>query len=445
MSSKKEYKTQKGFSLIELAVVLTMFGITMLSLGTFVSAYVQNAKREKTVENLDMVMDAVEEFAGLNGYYPCPADPTAAPGDANYGVSQCRAPGDDPDSCAVNVPAGLECTTTGSRDGDGNGFPDVVMIGAIPFRTLYEGAKVTEIREHHKKDGYGALLNYAVTEHLTEKNAANSLITPYNPLFGAITVVDENGNSLMDPAGEAQFIIYSSGEDNLGGRTDGGVSIEPCTINTGTGPAAPTQGSFFTTGGEIQRENCDNNDAIFASGLLTMANNSRYYDDFLYYKGRGVSMLWKRSMISPNGQSYLYNTNLGNVGVGISTPTSELHVAGDISTDLRLIADNGYCDPNGTSCLDPDFIAGAGDTCPSGTEVAYAIGSNQLICRDVEWTIPNKSCPIIGGQQSYLQGLSNLGNLYCCNSAGTCEKVCDTDPCPTTVVCSCAAGSCSCI
>jgi len=443
--NNKRYKAQEGFTLAEIAIVLLIAGMSMLAIAQFVSLYMKTLKRERTIQNLEMTMSAINEYAGLNGYYPCPANPSAAPGDADYGISKCRAAGDNENNCD-NKPAGIECTFEGSRDGDDNGSPDVIMIGAIPFRTLFDNVKTTPYREYHKTDGYGALLSYAVTEHLTKKNASNSLIRPFNPLEGGISIVDENLNSVMDPADEAQFIVFSHGEDNIGGHSQYGKSMGNCFVPSVVGgppDMLPAEG-LYTGTGKIETENCDNNDAFFVKGMLSSADNNDYYDDFLYYKGRGINSLWKRSLASPNGEAYLYNTNLGNIGVGTPTPGNKLHVVGDISTNMQLISNKGYCAPNGSDCVKPSFLGGtSGDTC-AADEVAYAVGDNNIKCRKVDWDIPNKTCPIINGKQSFLQGFSNLGNLYCCNPDGDCEKVC-TGPCPATaIVCSCAFGTCSC-
>jgi prepilin-type N-terminal cleavage/methylation domain-containing protein len=443
----KKNKAQKGFSLIETTIVLIIAGISMLAVTKFISTYMQSMKHQRTIENLEMAMSAITEYAGLHGYYPCPANPKAAPGDTDYGVSKCRAAGDDEDNC-TNVPIGIKCTTDNSRDGDNNGSNDVVMIGAIPFRTLSDPdhVKSTPFREHHKTDGYGTLLSYAVTEHLTEKNPENSLIRPFDPLEGGISVLDGNLNSVMDPAAEAQFVIFSHGKDGVGGYSSEGNLIENCYVPSipGNPPdTAPAPGLYNGTG-KIETENCDGNDAIFIDDLLSLADNNNYFDDFLYYKGRGIGSLWKRSLASPNGESYLYNTNLGNIGVGTSTPDSKLHIIGDISTDLEMISRQGYCDPSGVGCLKPSFLGGtSGNTC-ADNEIAYAVGDNKLECREVDWVIPNKTCPIINGKQSYMEGFSNMGNLYCCNSLGDCQKFCD-GACPaSSVTCSCSNGTCSC-
>ena len=425
--SEKKYRAQKGFTLIEIAAVLFITGVSMLGIAQFINIYKKSTEHKTTITNLEMAYDALEEYAGLSGYYPCPANPKAKPGDLDYGRSACRDDAEasfNADAC-TNVPIGISCTTTNSRDGDSNGQKDVVMIGAFPFRDIAEKVKDTPFKEFHKVDGYGTLLSYAVTEHMTETNPDNSVMTPFDPITGSIAVLDENLISVMGPEKEAQFVVFSHGFNGMGGYSKEGQPNQNCYVPSMAGgipDTVPTPGPY-SGNGKIETENCDNNDAIFIKGLLSLADNNDYYDDYLYYKGRGLSTLWENSMVSMDeeGESYIYNTNPGGVGVGTPEPDTKLHIMGDLSSINELVSGEGYCD-NGINCVDPEFLGGTGHKCPNPDEVAYAIGNNEVVCRKVEWTVPNKSCLPIMGVTSYIRGFSNLGNLYCCTNAGDCEK-----------------------
>ncbi len=462
---------QRGFSLPELGLVLLITGVSFLAAAQFTYMYTVNIRYTKTVDNLELMYGAIKEYVAMNGSYPCPANPTASPGDPDYGVSKCRDILDaafDENNCTV-VPGGISCTTVGSRDGDSNGHNDVVLIGVIPFRTILEGIESLHVREYQKSDGYGALFSYAVTETLTDTYPSNNLSTPYDPLHGSIAVLDENLNSHMSPAGEAQFVLFSHGMDNVGGYTPHGKLMENCVVPSTTLPPPAVQApipGLYSGNGKIETENCDNNDAIFVKGILSHSNNNNYFDDFLYYKGRGVESLWKRSLVSPLGESYIYNTNLGNIGIGTSQPDSKLHVKGDIRAENHLISPK-YCEPGknpgcdmdidptcGGECLDPNFLAsdiGADARCPHN-QIAYAIGENEIVCKDITWTIPNKTCqniidPDDGiSKAAFIQGFSNKGNLHCCiPEINVCKKQCDTDPCANQIKCSCTATNCECV
>ena len=152
-----------------------------------------------------------------------------------------------------------------------------------------------------------------------------------------------------------------------------------------------------------------------------------YNDDVLYYAASGLRTLWRR-VLSPDdpSQSFIVNTNLENVGVGIQDPQDKLHIAADISAENSFIADQGFCltaDDNtlGTddrTCLPAEVIAGneASMRCPAG-QVAYAIGDDNsndgifvhIFCRPVFDSPPtNVSCD----PGEFLVGLiyDNTGN-----------------------------------
>lgn len=433
----KHITRDQGFTLVEIAIVLLVSGFTMLVAANFVKQYTIDTQYEKTLENIELSQRAVEEFVGLNGFYPCPADPTLDPTDPAYGLENCRvysAGTFDPDNC-VDVPANMSCTNAFSRDGDNNGSNDVVMIGVLPFRTLAAGVVDTPYREANRLDGYGTLLTYAVTEHMAN-NDVHSLINPINPGTGSIRVEDENQISLTVPVASAHFVLFSHGENRRGGYSASGDMIDNCMVSAGGGPPPPPPAlpAPGPSGGGIQVEieNCENNDAIFVKGIRSLGDNDNFNDDILVYTSTGLNPLWRRSLASPTGESYIYNTNLGNVGVNTDIPTHRLHVVGDISAqDSFVSGDSEFCDQTEGACVDPEFLGGSGMPCP-GNQAAYAIGSdgedadgdgtldNKIQCRPVDWQPQAKLCLDIGGQPSFMQGFSNLGNLYCCTEAGTC-------------------------
>lgn len=428
---KNKIINERGFTMVEIGVVLLISGMTMLVAANFVKQYTVSLKHEKTLEHLKYAQDALDEFFGLNGFYPCPADPTLEADDANYGRSVCRNYADaafDPDNC-TNVPLNIVCTTNSSRDGDLNGSNDVVVMGVLPFRTLFEGVVDTPFYEYHRLDGHSMLLSYAVTEHMTNNNAHN-LINPASPNMGAIRVEDENNLSVVTPDDSAHFVVFSHGDNKRAAYSVSGDMHGDCMVASVAPPGPPAPTPPGPSGGSIEPEveNCDRNDAIFMQGIRSMADNDDYNDDILFYTANGHKSLWRRSLASPAGESHIYNTNVGNVGVGTDVPSHLLHVVGDLSAELSLITRNSeVCNQNETVCLDPDAIGGSGTTCPVG-QVAYAFGDNEVKCRDVDWTPINSTCPLIDHdgspatppEQTFLRGFSNQGALYCCHEFGTC-------------------------
>ncbi len=445
----RKHNNQHGFSLVELALVFMISGFTMLMAAKLTKVYTTSAQHEKTIEHLDFANGAIKEFVALNGFYPCPADPSLGPGNALYGISQCRDFTLDTSDCTQNAAGNIVCINNLSRDGNSDGFLDVVTEGIIPFRTLIDGVmstpngdrpvtkiSITPFTEAYRVDGHGTLLTYAVTEHMTD-HITHGLGNRINPYTGAISILDENliDNTIIP--GSAHYALFSNGDNAVGGYTKTGALIENCFVNAITGlpdaspPAGPPGGGAI----KLDRENCDQNDAIYIQGIRSLADNSNYYDDLLYYQATGLVPIWETNISSPIGENFIYNTNTGFVGVGTDLPEQQLHVVGDLSAEGLAMAQT-YCNEVGDDCFDPDTIAGdlyemqcadVGDTpgTPNILEkeqtsrVAYGIHNNQLLCHDIDWTPPAKSCPpTAGAQPRFLRGISNTGNIYCCDNTG---------------------------
>lgn len=438
----KNSKTQAGFTLLELAIVIIMSGLSMLMLTELMRAYTINGQHERTLENTRMAQRALREFFVVQKRYPCPADPTLVPSDNNYGLEQCRSQADidaDPDGCIAGNYFTLACTIVTSRDGDQNGNPDVVLIGILPFRTLYNEVLDTPFSEYHKTDGYGTYLSYAVTEQMAY--SWHDIDNPTNPQTGAIRVEDENGISVVTPDASAHYVVFSHGDNGRGGYTTAGVMIDDCLITAidptnpdVSAPAGPNGSGIIT---EI--ENCDNTDALFVKGIRSLAESSDYYDDLLFFNKPGKTALWTHSLsanVNP-GESYIHNTNRGYVGIGLTNPAAQLHIDNDLSAELNTIGVE-YCGNGGnaTTCVKPEMIAGYdGSICTESNEpinplilddpsdpyniadptrVAYAIQNNRVVCRDVNWVIPADCTPEpLTGDPRYLVGFSNLGIPSC--------------------------------
>ena len=112
LKAKIRNKAQAGFTLLEIGIVLLLAGGTMLAAARAAKVYTINLQYDNTLENLRFAQNALDEFVGLNGFYPCPADPTLDSTQVNYGVSLCRdytLATFDPDNCS-NIPGSIQCT-----------------------------------------------------------------------------------------------------------------------------------------------------------------------------------------------------------------------------------------------------------------------------------------------------------------------------------------------
>lgn len=355
-------KSASGFTLIELAVILIIVGFGITMGAQFFTLYMTQLKHDVTHTNLRNAQDALYEFYVQNGRYPCPADPELPVTHDDYGVEQCK------DSALPGCVAGVVCTNLEAGSPEGGG-PDYVMIGMLPVRTMLEGEgdhspnyiEPKEFRANQIVDGFGTLLTYAVSEKMTDPSY--HVLNAANPNLGAIKLVDQNGVDLTFPPASAQYVLVSHGDNMAGGYVKGGTKNPGCEILDIDGLPAPPGPP--PTGTPSELENCDYDDAIFVKGARSLRDGSNYYDDILYFKPSGRSQLWVKTAAEVEGQSYLKNTNLGNVGVGVDVPAARLHVDGDISAQNDILAST-YCRNDNTNCINPADIDTVGDQCPPG-------------------------------------------------------------------------------
>ena len=71
-------RSQQGFTLVELAIVMLIMGLVIGGLAMPLAVQRENARIRDGQAQLDAVLDAVEGFALVNGYLPCPATPASS-------------------------------------------------------------------------------------------------------------------------------------------------------------------------------------------------------------------------------------------------------------------------------------------------------------------------------------------------------------------------------
>ena len=353
-----------GFTLTEMAMVLIISGTVMAMVLSALSMYNLRLAQEHTRTALRQATAAMMEYALENGgVYPCPADPTLAPDDPQYGVS-VGTPGD----CA-----GL--TSVEGRDANllNGTADDTVVIGSLPIMTMIPFLDDVEFSDSETIDGWGNKLTYAVTERLT------SPIT-FNDRMGVIDIVDEYDQSIIEPPQTAHLVVVSHGKDGYGAYPRGGGNRRD---TCGVAVTLPTPPPGVVAPNTTQRENCDDNDVKFLSGLRNETDDY-YNDDTLSFMINQTFGLWEYTDIAT-----ATNTNPGSVGVGIEDPEEKLHVDGDIRA--RAVLAQKVCNgqnsdfpavANPPNCLEiVDMIDGSLQ-CPAG-EVLVAFNRNTPVCEPV--------------------------------------------------------------
>ncbi len=77
---------QKGFSLIELAIVLVVVALLLGGLLVPLTMQIEQQKIRETQKSMEEIKDALVGFALANGRFPCPASPAIPTGQVNAGV-----------------------------------------------------------------------------------------------------------------------------------------------------------------------------------------------------------------------------------------------------------------------------------------------------------------------------------------------------------------------
>ncbi len=84
------YSKTKGFSLVEMAIVLVIIGLLLGGLLMPLSTQMEQRRISETQKALDEINQALMGFAISNGFLPCPADPTLPSGAIGAGLARAR-------------------------------------------------------------------------------------------------------------------------------------------------------------------------------------------------------------------------------------------------------------------------------------------------------------------------------------------------------------------
>lgn len=335
MSTNIKNKFQKGFTLLESMIVLTIMGLMLAGLTLAFEVYRAEQTEVKMDKTYDSVRSAMNAFiterdgANLRARYPCPAPLNVGPDNFEFGVEQRNDPSGTPgdETC--------DATDDGSngvyqiKDGGGT---VIAYIGAIPTSTM-------SLTAEHMLDSYKNKMTYAVTASHIIDNALN-----FAP-DGMVEIRDEAGNITNAP-----FAIVSHGPDGAGAYTiEGGMALPCRTTATSDG------------------ENCDFDDARFRESRTKMGSEATFYDDRLAFSlvDEDDDEWWAPFNDSPND---LRNKNPGIICIGetcdhndaraddVMVVDGDLQITEDIS--VRLVSADGNVNSGANITANNNVTAG---------------------------------------------------------------------------------------
>lgn len=133
----------RGFTLIELAVVLMIIGFLLAGALAMLRPYIQSVQRNATQEKIENIGIALTEFALQRGRLPCPANPNEAVTTEPFGAPR------NSGTSGTNFNSPCNSTVNG-QNALGN------FVGIVPFRAL-------SLNRDAVRDGYGRYITYAVS------------------------------------------------------------------------------------------------------------------------------------------------------------------------------------------------------------------------------------------------------------------------------------------
>lgn len=216
-------RLKRGFSLIEMAIVLTVIGIILSGGLLAVAPVLESSKGNETNAKLDRIEQALTLYVIRYGCLPCPADANIASGASNAGTAHNS--GGYTGTCSPTA----ACNAAVSSQ------------GVVPWVTL-------GLSEQEGRDGYGYRIDYAVTAALV---ASNGMVRtpPSTYPAGSLTVVVSNASDSAAIASRTQvtsaaaYVLISHGADHsLAWNVAGQQSADP---NSGPDQTANSDGSPF--------------------------------------------------------------------------------------------------------------------------------------------------------------------------------------------------------
>lgn len=199
-------KPVKGFTLIELAMVLFILSLLLGGLLVPLATQLEARKRSEAQEQLERIREALIGFAIINGRLPCHTV-NVNPASANYGIEDSPC---DPSALAAD--------------------------GILPWKTLGldNGLDPWGVQRTATSDPWTGHWRYRVDRNFTENPCPpeTGLFTLSRGFCDDLNILDADGNQLNAATERPLVIIYSTGPNQT---ADGqNASYEPLPANNPT-------------------------------------------------------------------------------------------------------------------------------------------------------------------------------------------------------------------
>ena len=233
---------QRGFSLLEIAIVLAILGFVLTIGLKSTGAYLSAERRQTTVARLAGIDAAMVNFVALQKRLPCPADGGLQPGDADLGLERRAANG----TCLVvaGVPimnrgvvpwVTLGITETEALDGWSNRITYRTWSALATGFTLDNALNMSRCATNGTENGTVPTPTAVCTPNCTIADLA-TCTQPSNFLLNrGVAVQDGAGNYILEPLAApyanplvraptgAAYVLISHGENGGGAYSSSGT------------------------------------------------------------------------------------------------------------------------------------------------------------------------------------------------------------------------------
>ena len=386
---------ERGYTLIDLAMALTIFGLLLSGVATGARVYMKDKQIAQTREYTRVVANAIDNYVLEKGHFPCPAAINKQMSNADYGKSEVCATAnsynDVTKEVTPTVAAGAFDTARGLwGEIAEDSTTKFVVRGMVPFASL-------SLPEFYAYDAYGNRLQYAVTVSQTDEKGF------INSNAGGITVTDSrsSGATLSNARKTNHYLVFSSGPGEEGAWSRYGVMVKPC----GTG---------------FDGENCNTatqSAARYTAARYSLADGANRFDDVVVAKSSKHKPLWKPTSTTSGNISavedkpVVIKSSVDSVAMTAPANAAALRMDVKGTAQSQQAQSPKYClNSDGSRCFDSDELINetpSAFACPTG--FIKSISGGRANCTSLSYTCPTHSA----STPMYVRGFDSKGNIDC--------------------------------
>ncbi len=181
---------KKAFTILELAIVVTITAITLSVVSSGYSAYYTGTKTLANTATVKNLGSAIDIYFAKNGYIPCPADPTLPVTDSNFGIERLDSTGT---GCAGASMVGAANKPYPFQNQSRTGSANYFLFGSVPTRSM-------GLPDNAAIDSYGNRITYVVHDSIANYKRHSSSV--YQNLYGY-------GNLILTISGDTTGSMFS--------------------------------------------------------------------------------------------------------------------------------------------------------------------------------------------------------------------------------------------